>query len=144
MGVLDKFASGKSLTLVILIYLVGVILIFIVSPKRPWNTFKINGQCLIMCDKEVWAHIRPLRGKSQLMVAGHKRCLMSGWQLAHFVYNLLLGFVAPKLFWYLAAIGVGWEVLEMMFFDCHDWLDVPFNIAGLILGVALRECICPP
>ena len=141
---IDQFSSGRSIALVITIYLVAVVLIFIVSPKRPWNRFAINGQCVIMCDKDVWNVVKPLRGQSQLLVAGHKRCLLSGWNLAHAIFYLLLGFIAPKLFWYMAAVGIVWEVLEMVVYDCHDWLDPVYNIAGAIIGVALRMLMCPP
>jgi len=43
----------------------------------------------------------------------------------------------PKLFLTVFMIALVWELIESLF-NCHDALDLILNLAGFVIGAALR------
>jgi hypothetical protein len=37
------------------------------------------------------------------------------------------------------VIGIGFEYFEYLFYDCHDLLDVGYNLLGFLTGAYLRK-----
>jgi hypothetical protein len=90
------------------------------------------------------------------------------WPISHFILYVCLGYFAPSLWWICLLIGIGWEIFEYIagnlwqkykakstrkvftqitsqqystkWVDCR-WSDILFNVAGLLVGVALARLV---
>ena len=65
------------------------------------------------------------------------KCALTGWGATHVFTYMALGFVVPKLFLTVFMIALVWELIESLF-NCHDALDLILNLAGFVIGAALR------
>lgn len=66
-------------------------------------------------------------------------CIMTGWNVSHFLFYLVLGFISPQKWRELILVGILFEVFEACFLKCHDWSDIFYNTAGVLLGTFLRS-----
>lgn len=71
---------------------------------------------------------------------------LNGWAIGHFLNYLVLGFLAPQLWPYIAAAGVAFELLEVpmgavvsKYIDSKLIEDTIVNTTGLAIGVLLRH-----
>lgn len=65
------------------------------------------------------------------------KCALTGWGATHVLTYMALGFIVPKLFLTVFMIALVWELIESLF-NCHDALDLILNLAGFVVGAALR------
>lgn len=66
-------------------------------------------------------------------------CLVTTWAVTHIALYAVLGFLFPNRFWETLAVGVVFEGLEWLTFDCHDMLDVVWNSLGFLLGSSVAR-----
>lgn len=88
--------------------------------------------------------LRHLRGKNYYLTMdgqAQKYCFVTSWAVTHVALYALLGFYFPDKFFETFAIGVGFEALEWITFDCHDWVDVFWNTLGFVIGFLLRKVV---
>lgn len=65
-------------------------------------------------------------------------CLVTSWNLSHFVMYLLMGYLFPNIFFETLIIGIIFEFIESRA-DCYDVLDVVFNSSGYLIGVMINK-----
>ena len=86
--------------------------------------------------------LQALRGNNYWMSLTEKPkprfCLFTTWALTHVILYAIIGFMYPTMFWPAFLIGVGFEILEWVTFDCHDILDIVWNSVGFFLGAMLK------
>jgi len=70
-----------------------------------------------------------------------KKCVVTLWGLAHFLLYMVIGWVAPDMFWPTFAAGVAFESYEYFKYSCEDPLDIIWNSAGFIVGATLKTLI---
>lgn len=59
--------------------------------------------------------------------------------MSHFFFYLVLSLIYHQYPIRLFILGVIWEILELIFLDCHDIMDLYLNFAGIVLGTLLRK-----
>lgn len=64
---------------------------------------------------------------------------MTYWQLTHYLTRVCLGFFCPKYWKIIFIIDFGWETLECIKWNAHNWYDLIWNMLGLITGIMLRH-----
>jgi len=99
------------------------------SPTHPWVT-SINQYR----GKKYFAYERD-RAKDL------EGCLVTTWNLIHFVSHLILGFVYPSCWFGILLVTSSFEVMECLLVDCHDVTDVIYNASGILVGVSLSSWI---
>lgn len=85
---------------------------------------------------------------------------LDGWGMSHFLFFMLLGYWFPDKLLFITLLGVGWELVEMLFKEhpfylskCEytastpgegyahwwtgRWQDLVMNTSGLVLGAWL-------
>lgn len=66
-------------------------------------------------------------------------CVLSSWNVYHFLAFFAAGLLAPDLWWLALGLGTVWELLEWRLLDCHDAMDLVMNAAGYFSGAALAR-----
>lgn len=51
--------------------------------------------------------------------------------MSHFFFYLVLSLIYPQYPIRLFILGVIWEILELIFLDCHDIMDLYYNVDTL-------------
>ncbi|CAH6418941.1 Hypothetical protein POVN_LOCUS667 [uncultured virus] len=153
-----QFNTGASIFLVILVLLIALVLgHFIHQGEDPGSRclYRFEGR-----DEEhtLWPlYVKTWRGSDYYANVHRegdsedrieelrkvaKSCLVTIWGFLHFIMYAILGFLCPFFFWPFFLMGLMWELAET-FFDCHCALDLGWNLAGLVTGVALRQYFFP-
>ena len=65
-------------------------------------------------------------------------CVLTLWEVVHFIFYLILGFLAPDLFYPAMIVGISWEIMESKL-ECHNLGDILFNLSGFWVGSSLRK-----
>jgi glycopeptide antibiotics resistance protein len=52
---------------------------------------------------------------------------------------MIIGFFCPALFWLTFGIGFLFEILECLYANCHDAMDLVYNSLGFGLGKLLNQ-----
>lgn len=68
-------------------------------------------------------------------IKSEKYCVFTSWHLSHILFHFVMGYLTKKIY-PSVLIGVGFEILEYRKFNCHDILDVFYNILGAYLGAS--------
>lgn len=84
-----------------------------------------------------------MRGKNYYLGDScSKDIFITDHNMHHFGMYLLVGILAPDVWWVWIIIGVWWETLEGFgWVGCHDYLDFVCNLSGLFLGIYVRNII---
>lgn len=69
-------------------------------------------------------------------------CAVSVWAILHLITWFLLAFICPRLLGIFFLVGLTWELFEI-FLGCQCWLDIGWNLLGLVAGYALRVMLFP-
>ena len=125
--------------------------VYVNEHKDSNDLFKmINGiheSCVINCETNSCKKATYYRGSEYYIgseTSGDKSlssCIMTYWSLVHFLFNMLLGFLFPNLLVEIATIGIVFEVYEYYQYDCHDLLDIFYNLGGMFIGYFLNKWI---
>lgn len=97
----------------------------------------VHETCFVSCDTDICKKATSLRGKNYYFENGIQTnftCIMTYWSMAHFLLFFLVGFLFPDLLIEIALIGILFELYEYYRFDCHDALDILYDLSGMLLG----------
>jgi hypothetical protein len=135
-----------SVAQIYFVALVGVITVILLGYS---NTFKPLNELFEHCwtgSVQSGGWLQRLRGgnywisvtEDQRIKRSSRYCLMTTWAITHIVLYAIIGFLFPTLFWPTFMIGVAYEVMEWITFDCHDVLDLVWNSIGFLIGASIR------
>lgn len=65
--------------------------------------------------------------------------VLTGWGVAHFSMYYILGFLAPGRWKLFLVVGTLFELGEYLLYDAHAYLDVVWNVVGMLCGMAARS-----
>ena len=79
-----------------------------------------------------------MRGKNYYLgrKLDHSTCRLTFWELLHLVIHTWIGYeygLAVSL-----LVSIGYEVMEVAWYDCASWVDLLWNILGASVGVLFR------
>jgi len=129
----------------IFIYTISLIAlcIFVLGKKINSNLFTIMDKCFIGTPGYLESYVRAGRGSNYYLNNSFSnipsKCLVTGWALSHVILYMVLGYVLPNMFWETLFIGILWEIVECIFYKCHDIMDVLWNSIGFIIGMILYK-----
>jgi hypothetical protein len=136
----DKITVPKLGILVFLI-IVGTYLIFDVYPylRKNYKSVKNVGEyCVYGCSSESCKYYGyQMRGSNyhdtqDTSTPAKSGCLITGWELSHFVFHTFLGYYFNL---YISLmVGIGYELYEVGKCDCHSGFDIIYNTTGAMLG----------
>lgn len=132
---------------VIILYSIAYIYSLVYAPSIATNTTglnKLHEKCIYGCD--MCDSVTGGRGQNYYIAAmdpekqkNLSKCLLSFWGLTHYILYVLIGYLAPDLFWETFTIGVLFEGYEYIKYDCADPLDPVWNSLGFLTGSYLRK-----
>lgn len=147
----DKLLPGKLICLCVL-FAITYYVNFKSTILREAGIAKYLFRCYKKCESDgCKSLITAGKGSSSLM-AGETRyglgpmkdrigCMMSGWEISHFIYHMFLGYFLNSI--YLStAVGIGFEIYEQKYYEIGSVFDIIWNTAGALAGVGLRR-LCP-
>lgn len=102
-------------------------------------------QCVVRCPKGYECAFDAIntRGTDYIYDSGNDHselaknlegCMVTGWNLSHFLFHLTLGFFFPQYLFHMFILSAVFELFEFAWFNCHDSMDILLNTCGLILG----------
>lgn len=125
---------------IIVVILITYIYSFYIAPNKniPEILKNINQKCIIGCNNCA------IRGGNYIiedksMSKKMDNCLITSWNVSHFVMYAILGYNYPLYLPSLTALGITFEIYEHYRYDCADLMDIPSNIAGLCVGYMLSK-----
>lgn len=83
-----------------------------------------------------------LRGSNYFLggdIKYKKYCILTSWSLLHVVLYFLFGWFFPSMFWETLLMGIMFELVEWLTYDCHDLLDIGWNTLGFVMGSSLKS-----
>ena len=107
---------------------------------------KLYNHCYLTCQHPICQTLLKLRGDDYFLTFGDsttktrvKTCLVSLWNVLHFVLFFILGRVVPNVFWEVVVVSIIYEYAEYKLYNCHDAMDILWNISGYLAGVFIGE-----
>lgn len=109
---------------------------------------KLYNHCYLTCQHPGCQFLLKLRGDDYFLTFGDstteyrvKTCLISLWNILHFVLFFIMGLVVPNVFWEVVLVSMIYEYAEYKLYNCHDVLDIVWNISGYLLGDYVRTWV---
>ena len=94
--------------------------------------------CVVDCDdKKTCEKVNYFRDKKYYYNDKSKKCLVSSWEISHFLMHLFLGYYSNIYVSQTASIG--YEIYEHKYHDCGSYIDLIYNFAGFYTGFVLRH-----
>lgn len=79
------------------------------------------------------------KGVATNPIVKHDDCMLTMWNMSHFVTHAIAGFIAPDYFLLDFLIGTGFEVYEGAGHECQDPTDIVCNVLGFVSGKYIHE-----
>lgn len=119
-----------------LFWFLSALVATVVSLKRPIGN--IMGNCMNE-NQSISTILKSHRGRNYYLKdeAVREGCMITAWNMSHFVLYFFAGYIFPNLWMESLLIGLVWEVAEKQI-NCHCPLDIVFNSLGLSTGVLFR------
>jgi hypothetical protein len=139
----------SALVICYLVVLVFIVYVNLEKDQLSKDLQTLFTQCVVRCPKgyECTFDAVNTRGTDYIYNSGNdhsdleenlKGCMVTGWNLSHFIFHLFLGCAFPQYLFAMFMLSATFELLEFAFFNCHDSMDILLNTCGLILGQILR------
>ena len=139
------------LSLFIIFVIVTLIYCFSIAPalanrkdELSQKITEINESCIFGCGK--CTKYTKIRGKDYFINSMDKkkeeqikRCVLTFWNLTHYLTYIIVGYIFPSMFIESMSIGIAFEYFEYLRYDCHDLLDCFYNALGFLTGQFLRR-----
>lgn len=101
--------------------------------KINYEINKILKPCLIK-NNNVGQFVNKYRGERYYLPDPvPPECVLTAWNLSHFIMYSILGFFSPSYFFLAMLFGVTWEMLEYHV-GCADASDLLMNLFGFMFG----------
>jgi hypothetical protein len=65
-----------------------------------------------------------------------KTCMLTGWEVSHFLFHTFLGYFYN--IYTSVSMSIGYEIFEKYQYDCASYIDLGVNFMGFLLGHYLR------
>lgn len=113
------------------------------SSARQFWTDALNKCYTEPCDTPLCKKYTSLRDDGYLKFSKTpetaKTCLLTGWEISHFVFHMFLGYFYN--IYISLGISVGYEVYEHYVHNCAGIAELGINMFGFLSGAALKAFI---
>lgn len=115
---------------------------------KPWckKVNRMNNKCYY--SNESLKFLTKWRGKGYCITdiddkerLESSRCIFTLYGIGHIVMYIIIGYYARDCFWEAMIAGILVETFEGVALNCHDALDVLYNLIGFVVGYSLYNCI---
>lgn len=148
---LPKTQQYIYLIIILLIaYLYCIVFAVFASDNKEHNPIlnafnTMHESCIARCDLDVCIKSTGTRGTNYYIGSTTENgnnlsnCIMTFWNFTHLILFFILGLLFANLWVEIAAIGILFEIYEYYKFNCHDVLDIFYDLTGLFIGVILSR-----
>lgn len=98
-------------------------------------------QCVIPCSKKKCKTINKMRDKDYYYFDNSEKCVISLWEISHFITHIFLGYFTN--IYISQGISIGFELHEHFNLNCGSYLDLGYNLTGFLVGHYLKNVINP-
>ena len=146
-----RLSEKKQYSAMFILYFISLSLVLIVqyllSKKHSFisGLTKYTRGCLYSCSQNISKFLISTRGINYYLTSkkyhpsNDDNCLVSVWAFAHVVLYIFVGFFCPNLFVPSLLVGIFYEIMECIFYKCHDVLDIFFNSLGFGIGFQINK-----
>jgi hypothetical protein len=111
--------------------------------EKKKNLFLKNiEQCIIGCDSTSNKNcklINNLRDKDYYYFSKSEKCVISLWEITHFITHVFIGYFTN--IYISQGISIGFELHEHYNLNCGSYLDLGYNLCGFLVGHYLKNII---